>query len=86
MVATSFIISGWINLVIRDLADYGTVNDYAKTFIDGLIPLLTVVVNLVQQWGVEAGTQILASNGDKKTIEKLESTVEEKQKLINQGK
>lgn len=85
MVLVSFVISGFINLFIRDLTEYNATvaNDYVKLVIDGLVPFLTVVFNLVQQWGVEAGTKILATQGDVKTIEKLEAKVVETKETIN---
>lgn len=88
MVLISFVVSGFVNLFIRDLTDLnGTItNDYLKLIVDGFIPFLTVVFNLVQQWGVEQGTKILAAQGDPKTIVKLEDSIAEKQELVAQSK
>lgn len=84
MVFTSFIASGFVNLLIRDLTDYGTglTNDYLKLIIDALLPLLTVVFNVLQQINVEQGTKLLVEEGDKKTIAKLHTKLEDTKKLL----
>lgn len=88
MVLISFVASGFVNLFIRDLTDLnGTItNDYLKLIVDGFVPFLTVVFNLIQQWGVEQGTKILATQGDPKTIVKLEESIVAKQELIDTSK
>jgi hypothetical protein len=88
MVATSFLIAGWLNLFTQELINYNsaTSNEYTKVFITALLPLMTIVVNLFQQWGVDVGTRDLAKEGDRFTIAKLQNTVVEKQELLDQSK
>lgn len=85
MVLISFLASGFTNLLIRDLTEYNATvtNDYVKLIFDGLIPFLTVVYNLIQQYAVEVGTKLLAEEGDEKTLNKLYTKIEETQSLLN---
>lgn len=86
MVFISFVAAGFISLIIRDITDLNITNDYLKLLANGLIPLLTVAVNVIQQWGVDVGTKILASEGDPKTMKKLDNKIEAAQELKSLSK
>lgn len=84
MVLSSFLAAGFTNLLIQDLTEYnnGITNEYLKLLITGIIPFLTVVYNLLQQWAVQAGTKELVKEQDTKTIERLEVKVEDTKQLL----
>jgi len=88
MVTTSFIVSGVINLLIRDMTNFNeaVTNEYLQIIIAGLIPLLTAVVNVVQEIYVKAGTKVLAAQGDPDTIQKLTESIATKRVLIKSSK
>jgi|GEM_PF-2681559 len=85
MVLISFVASGFTNLLIIDITEYNATltNDYIKLIFDGLIPFLTVVYNLLQQYAVDSGTKMLAQENDPKTIAKLHTKLEETQALLH---
>lgn len=88
MVFVSVLVSGAINLFIRDITAYKSdvSSDYWKLLLDALIPLLAAIVNIVQQYAVDSGTRLLASSGDYTTIRKLETSIQTKQEIINTAK
>lgn len=88
MVMGSTVISGIVNLVIRDLTNYNQAitNDYLKLLIDALIPVLAAIINVVQEALRLAGTKILASEGDVATIDNLKESIAEKKVLVASSK
>jgi hypothetical protein len=85
MVTISFVASGVTNLLIRDVTDYNAsvTNEYIKLAFDGLLILLGVVYNILQQSAVELGTQKLVADKDEKTIAKLHTKIADTKKLLS---
>lgn len=83
MIFSSFVASTFTSLIIEDLtlANGNISNRYLNGFVTGLIPLLTVVYNVLQQVYVEAGTRLLAMDRDEKTLDKLQQKIDETTEL-----
>lgn len=88
MALSSLIISGTLTLVVKDLTNYKetVTNEYFEVIIGGFIPFLGIVINVVQQIFVTAGTKILASQGDPATLEKLQVSIAGNRELIKSSK
>lgn len=88
MNASSLLLSGLFNLLVIDLTNYkATVsNNYINLFIVFTIALLGILLNIIQQRFVELGTSMLAIEGDKTTIKKLNKKIDDTVKVKNLSK
>lgn len=85
MVFLSTVSAGFLTLFVADLNQLSEAlqNEYLRTLIFALIPLVTIVINILQEEAVKAGTKLLAAEGDRKTINILADKVKKTKEIIS---
>jgi hypothetical protein len=81
MVAISFITAGFITQFSVDLTNFYPSNPYLNILKQGLLPLITIIINIIQQGGVSYGTKILSAQNDPATLQKLDNKIQETQAI-----
>lgn len=82
MASSSYVFATWTGLLIKDLRAVST-NDYLKALIDGLIPVLAIIYNLLQMEAKIKGTEALALINDPQTINYLTVKIQNTKDLVN---
>lgn len=80
--SSSVVASGVLGLLIADIQALQISNKYLIVIVGGSIP----IINELQKVVVEAGTKILATEGDKKTLQALDIKIEQTETLKNLSK
>lgn len=75
MVSTSMLFATWLSTFATDLKAIPGLNQYAQALVQWAVAIITVIVNLLQQYAVQKGTEALANEGDKTTIRMLKAKV-----------
>lgn len=82
-VTTSFLLAGFLTLIIKDIANLEINNQYIRLILDAVVFFLGVVLNIMQYQFTEAGTKFLAEEGDPKTLDQLRKKIIKNQRIKN---
>lgn len=92
MVCLGYIFAKWTQLLIIDLEALNVTNQYIRAVIESLtnqdgsgVGLLTIVYNLIQEYVRMKGTELLVIQGNSKTIDQLETKVQDTQDILNKA-
>lgn len=85
MVSTSILFATWLSALVGYLQSLTGLNAFTGPLVQWVISILTVVINLLQQYAVQKGTEALAKEGDAPTIAMLQTKAAANQALADKG-